>query len=61
MKIDRYTLYKDFAPIEPYVDASKLDELMRSAVAVVQYHAGSVGNLIKCSEIIGCFAEGMEY
>ena len=33
MKIDRYTLYKDFAPIEPYVDAPKLEELMRSAVA----------------------------
>ena len=33
MKIDHYTLYKDFEPIEPYVDASKLDELRRSAVA----------------------------
>lgn len=32
MKIDKYTLYKDFAQIEPYVDASKLDELRRSAV-----------------------------
>ena len=33
MKIDKHTLYKDFAPIEPYVDASQLDELRRSAVA----------------------------
>ena len=33
MKIDKHTLYKDFAQIEPYVDASQLDELRRSAVA----------------------------
>lgn len=33
MKIDKYTLYKDYAPIEPYVDAPKIEELMRSAVA----------------------------
>lgn len=33
MKIDRYTLYKDFAPLEPYVETSKLEELRRSAVA----------------------------
>ena len=33
MKIDKHTLYKDFAPIEPYVDASQLEELRRSAVA----------------------------
>ena len=32
MKIDKHTLYKDFAPIEPYVDASQLDELRMSAV-----------------------------
>ena len=40
MKIDRYTLYKDFAQIEPYVDASKLEELRRSAVAE-KFGAGS--------------------
>lgn len=33
MKIDKHTLYKDFAPIEPYVNAQKIEELMRSAVA----------------------------
>ena len=32
MKIDKHTLYKDFTQIEPYVDASKLDELRMSAV-----------------------------
>lgn len=33
MKIDRTTLYRDFAPLEPYVEASKLEELRHSAVA----------------------------
>ena len=33
MKIDKYTLYRDFAPIEPYVEAPKLEELRRAAVA----------------------------
>ena len=33
MKIDKHTLYKDFAPIEPYVNAPKIEELMRSAVS----------------------------
>ena len=33
MKIDKHTLYKDFTQIEPYVDASQLEELRRSAVA----------------------------
>lgn len=33
MKIDKYTLYRDFAAIEPYVEAPRLEELRRVAVA----------------------------
>lgn len=33
MKIDKYTLYRDFAAVEPYVEAPKLEELRRAAVA----------------------------
>ena len=32
MKIDKYTLYRDFVAVEPYVEASKLEELRRAAV-----------------------------
>lgn len=33
MKIDKYTLYRDFVAVEPYVEAPKLEELRRAAVA----------------------------
>ena len=33
MKIDKYTLYRDFAAVEPYIEAPKLEELRRAAVA----------------------------
>ena len=33
MKIDKYTLYRDFAAVEPYIEAPKLEELRRASVA----------------------------
>lgn len=32
MKIDRYTLYVDFAAVEPYVEASELETIRRASV-----------------------------
>lgn len=33
MKVDKYTLYRDFAAVEPYIEAPQLEELRRAAVA----------------------------
>ena len=32
MKIDKYTLYRDFVAVEPYIEAPKLEELRQAAV-----------------------------
>lgn len=32
MKIDKYTLYRDFEAFEPYIEATKLEELQQAAV-----------------------------
>jgi len=32
MKVDKYTLYRDFAAVEPYIEAPQLEELRRAAV-----------------------------
>lgn len=39
MKIDKHTLYRDFAPVEPYVEPSTHDELRRASV-VERYGEG---------------------
>ena len=50
MKIDKYTLYRDFAAVEPYIEASKLEELRRAAVAdkfgKVGFYALTLGGLL---------------